>query len=72
MLPCFKTTVIFSFYKRTFKLYIANASAFYYLVQVPEMLKISIMHLVVSHAPNSFGKESGNFSRVSVCRKNAI
>ena len=27
---------------------------------------------VVSHAPDSFGKESGNFSRVSVCRKNAI
>ena len=22
--------------------------------------------------PDSFGKESGNFSRVSVCRKNAI
>ena len=28
--------------------------------------------IVVSHMPDSFGKESGNFSRVSVCRKNAI
>ena len=27
---------------------------------------------LVSHEPDSFGKESGNFSRVSVCRKNAI
>ena len=27
---------------------------------------------LVSRAPDSFGKESGNFSRVSVCRKNAI
>ena len=30
-----------------------------------------IGHLV-SHVPDSFGKESGYFSRVSVCRKNAI
>ena len=28
--------------------------------------------LLVSHVPDSFGKESGNFSHVSVCRKNAI
>ena len=29
-------------------------------------------YCLVSHAPDSFGKESGNFSRVSMCRKNAI
>ena len=27
---------------------------------------------LVSHAPDSLGKESGNFNHVSVCWKNAI
>ena len=38
-----------------------------------QFLPSELLIVSVSHAPDSFGKESGNFNRVSSCRmKNAI